>query len=322
MAVEPKNARGILKLVASPEFSAWSESYERMRVQVAELRVAEVMESDDPAVEMMFRAGELDEQAARYYAEYAAIENESLENLAAYEAQRMRATQHWMVAHAAEKNLEDGRTQVSELTAEIEAAKKNKSPDLSRLEERLKESERQRDQQAEIANNTKVESDKQYAERLRLWDIVEESWHRSLHANLARSEYAYQARRGRRLSEALFAGDIEHADHEGDDLTAKVEEAERGYFEHIKEAREKFDVLMIEEFMFSPIDNDSRWVWCVPLIDESDEFNVQLSRYQIYRIERGRALDFIEPVVVEELEGGTDDGTDDPRLDAFFAAPP
>ncbi|MEO1175350.1 MAG: hypothetical protein AAFX94_25345, partial [Myxococcota bacterium] len=248
MSVEPKSARGILKLVASEEFANWLESYDVLRVKVADLRLAEVMESDDPAVEMMFRAGELDEQAARYYAEYAAIENESLENLAAYESQRMRATQHWMVAHAAEKKLEDARTELSELNAELDAGKKNKSTDLGRLEERVKEAERQRDQLAEIANNTKIESDRQYAERLRLWDIVEESWHQSLNANLARSEYAYQARRGRRTSEALFAGEIEHANGEGDDLTTAVDAAEREYFEHIKAGREAFDVLIIEEF--------------------------------------------------------------------------
>ncbi|MEL7305926.1 MAG: hypothetical protein AAGJ56_08850, partial [Myxococcota bacterium] len=247
------------------------------------------------------------------------VENDSLEKLSAYESQRMRATQYWMMWHAAEKRLEDARAEVSELTAQTEAAKKSKSVDAQKTQERLREIEKQRDQLASVATRTKTESDRQYALRLSLWEEVEESWHQSLRANLARSEYAYQARRCRTEAEALFAGALDGTEPRSsdEDSTAAVQEAERHYFEHIDEARDRFRCVLIEEFIYVPIADDSKWVWCVPLVDEADQFNVQLRRLQVYQIERGRALDYIEPVAMAELETMDDE---DPRLELFFAA--
>ena len=41
--------------------------------------------------------------------------------------------------------------------------------------------------------------------------------------------------------------------------------------------------------------------FCVPLIDEDFHFNIQLSALHIYQVERARGLDFIEPVVGEDV---------------------
>lgn len=314
MHAQPRTSRELQQLIASDGFREWAATHDRLRIQVKAARVGELAVTGDPAVEMMFRAGELDEQAAKYYTEYAAVENQSLEALAAYESQRMRATQYWQLWDAAEKRVQDARTQVNELSSEIEAEKRRKG-DVSRLSERLKEAERQRDQLAKVAEDSKTESDRQYAERLRLWDEVEDSWQRSLRANLARSEYAYQARRSRSEAEALFAGTEVDAPMNEQDATAAVEAAERDYFAHLDAGRDAFKCVLIEEFVFIPIADDSKWVWCVPLVEEPDEFNVQLSRLAIYQIERGRALDYIEPVALAELESAEED---DPRLSAFF----
>lgn len=319
MEVQPRSSRELRVLIDSSDFVDWSQRHAELRQAVSKRRREELLESGDPAVEMMFRAGELEEQAAKYYAEYAAVENESLEKLSAYESQRMRATQYWMVWHAAEKRLEDARAEVSELTAQAEAAKKSKSADALKIHERLRESEKQRDQLATIATRTKTESDRQYALRLSLWEKVEDSWHQSLRSNLARSEYAYQARRCRAEAEALFAGALDDNESRSSDqdATVAVQEAERQYFEHIDAARERFSCVLIEEFVYVPIADDSKWVWCVPLVDEADQFNVQLRRLQVYQIERGRALDYIEPVAMAELETMDDE---DPRLEMFFSA--
>lgn len=316
MGAQPRTSRELQALLASESFREWADVHGRLREKVRAARVAELSVTGDPAVEMMFRAGELDEQAAKFHAEYAAVENQSLEALAAYESQRMRATQHWMVWHAAEKRVEDARADVNEVSTEIEAEKK-RGGDVSRLKDRLDELEKQRDQLARLAAEAKQESDRQYAERLRLWELVEDSWHRSLRANLARSEYAYQARRCRSEAEALFAGTALEGTLSEADATAAVEEAERAYFQHLGAGRDLFKCVLIEEFVFIPIADDSKWIWCVPLIEEPDELNVQLTRFGIYQIERGRALDYIEPVAVAELESADDD---DPRLDAFFGA--
>ncbi len=303
-------------MLASKSFLEWANRHAALREKVREARIAELSVTGDPAVEMMFRAGELDEQAAKFHAEYAAVENQSLEALAAYESQRMRATQNWMVWHAAEKRVEDVRAEINEVSTELEAEKK-RNGDVSRLSDRLAELAKQRDQLAMAAVEAKGESDRQYAERLRLWELVEDSWHRSLRANLARSEYAYQARRSRSEAEELFAGSALESTLSEEDATAAVDREERAYFEHLDAGRDLCKCVLIEEFLFIPITDDSKWVWCVPLVDEPDEFNVQLTRLAIYQIERGRALDYIEPVAVAELESSEDD---DPRLDAFFGA--
>lgn len=328
MRVQAKSARELRDLLSSPGFSEWADEYERLRARVRELRVVGFMQSGDAAVEMLFRAGEIDDLAAAYDTEYSEIENESVEALARYERQRMRATEFWIVAHAAEKRVEDIRGMSSELGAEVSAAKKNSPSDAQRLQDRLKNLERQRDELSATAMKTKEVSDREYAERMRLWGLVEDSWHRSLRASLARAEFAYQARLIRRRAESLLKRSAPEIT-KSEDLSEALADAERLYSEHIELGSQLFDSIIIDAFLYSPLKDDSRWVWCVPLINENNELNVQLVKHQIYRIQRGRALDYVEPVALEELEGAVEEDTptregdrNDPRLDAFFGATP
>lgn len=312
-ALKVRELQGVIN---SAEFETWHDEFRRIRDRLHSLRLARLSStSDDFAVDLLFRAGELEELAAQQHTEFAEIENQSFVRLAEFESQRMRATAAWMHSQACEKHVEDLRQDISGATAELEAAKKNRSGDVAKLEERLRELARQRDEKVKVSDAAKATSTAEYERREAMWTDVEESWKRSLRANLARSEYTYQARRMRGIAEAYLSGETPQPTSvlDEDALAEAATDAESAMEAHLQKARDELGCVLIEDFMYFPNQGEStKQVFCVPLIDESEHLNVQVHAKQIYVVEKARGLDFIEPIAVEiALE-------DDPRLEAFF----
>ena len=330
-----KSAREIRNILRSEPFSIWYRRFNELREELRANRirreellakinmVAYAAEATHQAAdEKVYEAGEYEDLSARAHAEFAEIENESFEALGEFEAQRLHATEVWGQFGRLENDLEEHRQRAADLRARVEgvrqAGRADADAEATRLEVRLKDAEealRRLNQEVEDSRARVLEAS---ARRDRMWGDVEVTWSRAFRANVARAEYRYQAKRVQAETEALFAKAAQERKH-AEELMQEVRGIEEliasldtQYEEHLERGRTAFECTLERDFLYWPSDDDVKTVYCVALIDEPIHFNIQVVALQIYRVERSRGVDFIEPLPEQEAVD------DDPRLHAFF----
>lgn len=334
--MKAKRIREISECVKSSAFDAWYVRYNELRKErtllqeeredalalaaVAAFKAESTLRCAD---ETLFRAGECEDRSARAHAEFAEIENDSFETLSTFEMQRQKTSESWAELDRAEKRLEDHRQDTSDTRAELEAAKKGTTAEArleaERLEQRLKDLEAEVSTLAAEVEEVERRLEEDKGQKDTIWHEVEDTWSASFRANMARTEYSFQARRTRTDAETLFAraaGERRQADELSEaarKMLEKLSDLEEELPKHMIRAEEQFECVLVDEFMYWPLHDSVRTAVCVPLIDEREHFNLQVTALQSYKVERARGLEFLEPVP-DALEEDTD-----PRLHAFFA---
>ncbi|MBI5511204.1 MAG: hypothetical protein HY903_20785 [Deltaproteobacteria bacterium] len=283
------------------------------------------------ADDKLFAAGEFEDLAARSHAEYAEIENDSFEVLSEFELQRQKAIDALVDRDRLEKLLEDGRQVASDLRARLDAARKHQTPEgvaeADRLAVRLAEVELQVQAHAKAVEQAAAAEVREARRKEELWLAVEAAWSNSFRANMARTEFSYSSRCVRAESELLFARSVadrrrvEQLEGEAQRALEQMAELDRDYEAILEEGRKTFECTLVNEFLYWPHSEDVKAALCVPLVDESRQFNIQVSALQVYRLERARGLEFIEPAR-DVSEQASETADNDPRLEAFFAAGP
>jgi hypothetical protein len=79
-------------------------------------------------------------------------------------------------------------------------------------------------------------------------------------------------------------------------------------------ARKWFGCLVGEEFLYWPRRENVNEVYCVPINDHAEGFNIELRAKNIYLISRQRGVEFIEPLP----PAGEPPEEEDGRIDDFF----
>ncbi|HSA21097.1 MAG TPA: hypothetical protein P5076_06605, partial [Myxococcota bacterium] len=92
------------------------------------------------------------------------------------------------------------------------------------------------------------------------------------------------------------------------------EEAERNIAQTRLTARKLFGCLVGEEFLYWPRRENSKEVYCVPISDQSEGYNLEVKGRTIYLVGRQRGVEFIELLP----PGDTPLEDEDPRVDDFF----
>jgi hypothetical protein len=315
--IRPKWLREVHDLLQSEQFSSWFAEYRELRSAVAAVQSRRDELAADGALseiraeltqragdELVYEAGAREDLAARAAAECAVIENDSFELLSAYELRRSRARENQRELERRQGVVQQQRGQVAEARAALEAAKKadRGATEVDLLAARLEAAERDleatlRDVELLVA---RAEQDKK--RELGVWNEEESAWFAAFRANLARSEHAYEARRLRGRTEMPFAKAAEqrrHADELERRAKREAEELARTKAlleERLQTAENTFECARIGEFLFWPMQEDLGSAYCVPLIDEPTLFNVPASALRLYRVERARGLDHLEPI--------------------------
>ncbi|MFH1808435.1 MAG: hypothetical protein ABIJ09_06815 [Pseudomonadota bacterium] len=293
-------------LLNQEQFRAWFDDLEQVRIELKEaveryeelltqVNVSEFRSelAQKNAIDTLYRASEYEDAAAQMNAEATDLENKAMENLGTFEEQRVHTSEIWFKLEALDHDLEEHR----------------KASNAARV----KELERGRRKISE-------EYEREAAKKQRLWEEVEAMWGISLEKNLLTNERSTKGKAVRRQAEKLFAK-AEEAKTQAEELRAdaeaiarereRLEERER---ELVEDARSRFDAVLHEDFLYWQQRENNKRVWVSPLISDVNNYNISLRACSVYQCERGRGVDFLEPLIEQE-KSLQEDG----RLDEFFS---
>lgn len=323
--------REVRRLLESERFSQWwgrLHEMDRQRRQGAD-KISELQsqinlmafraeQTQKEAIDALYLAGEYEDKAARLRAEAAEIENKSYEAVANFENQRimvsdiysrMGAVEHNQLSLQAEvdalgKSLEQSRD--AEQRAEMKRVLKRKQSDLAKANREF----------AEVSAHYERENKR----KMSLWEEVEHLWGRSLDINLSVSEKRVKSKRSRQESERLFKraeGFKDKVQQLKEELHSAGQQQGRlieSMGEHRSSARQLFACSVGEEFLYWPSREREKAVFCVPLGDYQEGFNIELKALNIYLADRQRGVEFLEPLPPDnEILS-----RDDTRIDDFF----
>lgn len=288
----------IRELVASQEFRGWWERLESARALLASTRAqrdellghltlqefrAELEQKR--AIDTLYRAGELEDEGARWTVEAETLENRAYPGIGAFEEQRFRASEAWYRLGVVER--------------EIESA----SPSAL-LSRRLREAS------DEYATQTQQKN--------RLWAEVESLWDRSTEMGLKSGEARMLAKRVRREAEQHFAevearrAEVRVLKVKTDHASVAVDEASTALFKLHGEAADVFGASIGTDFLYFR-HRDDKLAYAVALTLDSDTYNVEVQPLNVYVVERRRGVGFLEPATMDSPKQ-----TGDQRFEAYF----
>jgi hypothetical protein len=325
--------REVLAILQRDDFIDWCKSRENLEQKLLAVKIrheellAQVTLMDfradltqKKAIDILYQAGEYEDVAAQLIAEASEIENKSYEAVANFEMQRIVCSDWFGRMGKAENDVLKTQDGIREKQALIEANKKSDQSKKPQQELKLKQSEVGRNERDPREASATYERENN--RKIRLWEEVEQLWVRSLDINLSVSERKHRSKRARQESEQLFKQaeqfkqSAEVLKRECDQASQRQVDLQNQIDELRSSARRLFGCLVGEEFLYWPRRESNKEVYCVPLADYPDGFNIELRMRNVYLVNRQRGVEFIEPVppfgeVREEQ---------DKRIDAFFTA--
>lgn len=302
-----KRLSEVRSLIASEDFQQWWQQWVAGRNAVADTEAkydellaqstlidfrAELTQKN--AIDTLYRAGELEDAAATKMVEADELENKSFEGISAFEEQRFRVSEHWYRLGAVER--------------EHEEAIADKWP-----EEPLRDIER-------AHRMAQEDYERELARKARLWDDVEKLWARSAEVSLLVAEKRSGARKGRKEAEALFAiaADRKKRAHElkaeVERVAKELEDARGKQAALLRVAGERLGCTPGDDFLYFRQKGDQKLAIAISLIDDTENYNIEVRPLGIYTVDRQRGVGFLEPAraVVPQSEEG------DRRFEDYF----
>lgn len=270
------------------------------------------------AIDALYLAGEYEDTAAQLLAEASEVENKSYEAVANFESQRIFVSDLFSRMGAVEHNFLSAQAGVRGLRDSVKTEKeRERREELTRL---LKKKEAEQQRLEKEFREASALYERENARKMSLWDEVEQMWARSLDINLGVSERRVKSKRARREAERLFREAEQHK-RSSKNLQAEADEADRKQKDNQQaiedlraSARRLFGCLVGEEFLYWPRRENTNEVYCVPINDHVEGFNIELRARNIYLISRQRGVEFIEPLP----PAGEGPREEDGRIDDFF----
>lgn len=274
------------------------------------------------AIDALYRAGEYEDTAAQLLAEASEIENKSYEAVANFESQRIAVSDLFSRMGAVEHNYLTSKSEVARIRQDIQQA--SASEQKEEFKRQLKKKEADQERHERELREAQATYERGNSRKMSLWEEVEQMWSRSLDINLGVSERRVKAKRARQEAENLFR-EAEKNKKQAEALRSEAEEAARKNEELLQaindlriSARKLFRCLVGEEFLYWPRRENINEVYCIPLQDHPEGFNIELQALGVYVINRQRGVEFIQPLLPTPDAG--EDG--DERIDAFFGREP
>ena len=311
--MKPSSLNEVFALLRRPELQSWWTSVQQRRADLesaqrthrellAEAALSEFRSelSQKTAIDTLYRAGELDDGAASMLFETTELENRSYRAVSDFEEQRFKVSEIWYRLGAAEKALDECR----------DAHKKVKS---KKTESELHAADR-------AHRALRDDYDRETEQRNRLWDEVERIWAKSAEVNLLVAEHRIRAKRVRKEAEKLFA-ESEEGKRRAGDLRAKADSAasctqaaEHELRATLERAREQFGCAVGGDFIYFVRKDNPKAAFCVSLIEDHDNYNLELSPLGVYLVDRQRGVTYLEPCA--GITATAEDG--DRRFEEYF----
>lgn len=313
----------IQELLDRPDFRRWWEELNNLRDRLKQASGhlddlltqehisrfrAELAQKE--AIDTLYLAGEYEAAAARNLAEAAELDNRSYEAVSQFERHRIKVSELWSKLGSAENALAEARNRL-ENANKTPAAKREQGDIQTQVKRLEKDAKREREAY-----------EKEAARKNRLWEEVELMWNRSLEINLTVAEKKRKGARVRTAAEKLFRA-AEDNKIKTESLAAGVKQAqddkknlEKAIREQYDRARQQFNCLIEEDFLYWPQRENNRMVYCVPLLDDREAYNIEIKSLHLYQTERQKGVEFLEPLSLTPKGGDAGDT----RLEAFFNA--
>lgn len=296
--MKPKRLNEVVSLIAQPMFQSWWAEFQRRRTELQEAQKryeeslaeasltefkAELLQKN--AIDTLYRAGECEDTAATLLFEGTELENRSYRAVSDFEEQRFYVSELWYRLGACEKALDERREAQSKLNHK-------------KAESELKAAERNH-------RAAREDYDRETERRNQLWDEVERIWAKSAEVNLLVAEHRVRAKSVRKEAEALFALAEEQKRRSVDlraaaeTASARCEAARSALRTALDRAHDEFGCATGADFLYFRQKGSQKRIFCVPLIEDHDKYNVELTPLAVYLVDRQRGVAFLEPSVGE-----------------------
>jgi hypothetical protein len=311
--MKPKHLSEIQALIASPEFQQWWAEAQKCRGQcetvkrrfdelVSEATLTELKAelSQRNAIDTLYQADACEDAAAELKLEADELENRSFRAVSDFEEERFRASEVWYRMGASEKRLEEMR----EATQKISGKKAGGELQAAEREHRT------------LAEDYQREMEK----KNRLWGEVEGIWARSAEVNLLVAEQHLRGKKIRREAEHLFVVAEEAKKRasqlrsEADAASAESDAAQTRLQAQLQRASELFGCAVGVDFLYFRHKDNQKMAFCVSLIDDHQNYNLEISPLTVYSVERQKGVSLLEPA----RETGPTAEEGDKRFDDYF----
>ncbi|MBI3182550.1 MAG: hypothetical protein HYZ28_10465 [Myxococcales bacterium] len=311
--MKPRRLSEVRALISQADFQDWwaqlvqtrqdennaLERYDELLSQVTltEFR-AELTQKN--AIDTLYRAGECEDSAAQKLFEATELENRSFRALADFEEQRYKVSELWYRLGAADKDLDEKREQHDKLKSK-------------KTEAELKLAER-------VFRAASDEYERETGRKNRLWDEVERIWANSAEVSLLVAEQRVRGRKIRKQAEALFASADEkklrarELRAEAETASATVDGAHAKIKQLFEQARVSFGCAPGDDFLYFRQKESQKLAFAVALVEDAENYNVEVKPLSIYTVERQRGASFLEPARAEA--SAAEEG--DRRFEEYF----
>jgi chromosome segregation ATPase len=325
-----KEVKGLL---ASQAFKDWWREYTRTLIELDRARehLDELLTQENlmdfrselaqkNAIDKLYLSTSYEDQATGLVAEASELENSSYESVANFEKKRIFVSDLWFRKGALEHHIESLKSQLGEKNAKIAQSKErneliNLKSDSRTIEADLRRLEKEHRKLTE-------EYEKESQIKSKLWEEVESVWTRSLGLNLAVAESKVKGKKVKTEAQRFFA-DSEDSKKRAAEVKNKAEHTSSQVVEFRKKldnllvsARCDFECIAQEDFLYWQQRENNRMVYCLPLVTDLDNYNIEIKALTVYQADRQNGVGFLEPAVpVQQVEI-----QEDKRLDDFFTS--
>ncbi|MCX7958250.1 MAG: hypothetical protein N3B13_04320 [Deltaproteobacteria bacterium] len=271
------------------------------------------------ALDRIEESSQMDALAAKWIAEASDMDNKSYEAVARFESKRVEVSELWFKVGALDHELETIKTEINTLRERLSAASDRQ--EVINLRTTLKNKEQALESlNKEFARVSEI-YEREAAKKKKLWEEVEMIWGISIEYNLKVAEAQAKSKKYKRDAERLlresnyFSRMAAEKQVEQEQLIAEREKDKKYIEELLRLAREKFECIAEDEFLYWQQKENAQLIYCVPLITDLDNYNIEIRALCIYQVDRSKGVSFIEPLAGDRKRISEEE---DSRIDDFF----
>jgi chromosome segregation ATPase len=329
--MKAKYLKELRNLLESDEFKEWWSKYNEKKVEISHLEssIDEMMANENlhtfranliqkRALDRIEDSSQMEALAAKWLAEASDMDNKSYEAVAKFESKRVEVSELWFRVGALDHEVEVLKQDIETLRKRLESASDRQ--EVMNLRTALKSKEQALESVSKEFAKVSEQYEREAARKKKLWEDVEMIWGISIEYNLKVAEAQMKAKKFKREAEQLLK-ESNYDSKRASDIRAEIEQkksekeqAEKYVQELLRLARERFDCIAEDEFLYWQQKENSQFIYCVPLITDLDNYNIEIRALNVYQVDRSKGVTFIEPLPGEKRIREEEDT----RLDDFF----
>ncbi len=330
--MKAKYLKEIKNLLESPAFKEWWGKYSEKQKEIINItsEIDKIMAEENNhrfnanlvqkrALDRIEESSQMDALAAKWTAEASDMDNKSYEAVARFESKRVEVSELWFKVGALDHELETVRSEINTLRERLSSASDRQ--EVINLRTTLKNKEQTLESlNKEFAKISEL-YEREAAKKKKLWEEVEMIWGISIEYNLKVAEAQAKSKKFKRDAERLlresnyFTRKAMEKQSEQEQLNSEREKDEKYIEELLRLAREKFECIAEDEFLYWQQKENAQMIYCVPLITDLDNYNIEIRALCIYQVDRSKGVSFIEPLAGDRKKISEEE---DSRIDDFF----